>query len=62
MYRKCFYCKHCKSVMERYEDTPPPFDSMLKFYCLKDGRCLGNMRKRKDKVEYLPCFERSENE
>lgn len=58
--RKCIDCKHCKSVMEHYENVPPAFSTSLEFYCLKDNRHLGSMVKKDDEVEYLTCFEKRE--
>lgn len=55
--RKCIDCRHCKSVMEHYDNVPKVFSTSLEFYCLKTNKHLGNMVKKKDEVEYLPCFE-----
>lgn len=59
--RKCIDCKHCKSVIEHYENVPKIFSSSLEFYCLKkDNKYLGSMVKQEGKVEYLDCFEERE--
>lgn len=61
--RKCIDCKHCKAVMEHYENVPKPFNRSLEFYCLKkSNKHLGSMVKQKDEVEYLDCFEKREEE
>ena len=56
--RKCIDCKHCKAVMEHYENVPPAFSTSLEFYCTKYNKHLGNMVNKKGEVEYLPCFEK----
>lgn len=60
--RKCIDCKHCKSVMEHYENVPSFFNTSLEFYCMKTNKRLGSMVKQKDEVEHLPCFEKREEE
>ena len=57
--KKCIDCKHCKAVMEHYENVPKVFSHSLEFYCLKkSNKHLGSMVKKKDEVEHLPCFEK----
>lgn len=63
MLRKCAYCKHCKGKTDYYEDTPEPFNCILNFYCLKkDNKFLGSMIKKENEIEYLPCFEKQEEQ
>ena len=56
--KKCIDCKHCKAVMEHYDNVPKAFSTSLEFYCLKSNKHLGSMVKKKDEVEHLPCFEK----
>ena len=58
--RKCIDCKHCKSVIEHYENVPKMFSHSLEFYCLKSNKHLGNMIIKECEVENVPCFEKKE--
>ena len=61
--RLCIDCKHCKSVMEHYDNVPEIFSHSLNFYCLKkDNKYLGRMVKERDEVEHLDCFEKRQEE
>jgi hypothetical protein len=62
MLRKCIDCEHCKSVIKHYDNVPEFFSRFLEFYCLKDNKHLGHMVKKKDEVEYLPCFKKRPKE
>lgn len=60
-FKLCLDCKHCKAVMEHYENVPQAFSTSLEFYCSKNNnKYLGSMVNKKGETEFLPCFEKRE--